>query len=411
MAIYEAAEALIVNAAKRRDEAKEKEEVKEKGKGKAQEDGEKGSEDATPRDETSAADSTRDEYTEFEDVLRMALAAADMPQRAEFTAIRFIAKVRAEKPRHALMLESLLLSAVAQFEVFVSRIIKTSLLTDPKPLTDSDRKFLFKDIIAEGSFEGFLASVANDYVDGLMYDGMDQWMKFLQRATRSDTEWVTDLLAEVVMRRNVHVHAGGRASQQYINKLGKSAAAVKLGDELPVTSAYLEDALDRMARAAIVLSQAGIAAVCAGAKKDKKKKHAISQDAGVVDASFDLLVAGRYRATKELWPQLDKLVSLNSTRERLRANSFAARKLLNGLPEVVEDITEWDVSAAEDEIVLAKLCLLDDVEAASELYTKLEARGDMTVMELATWPILEPLRRAIEGGNSPDVEGEAPQGD
>lgn len=400
MAILTAAESLLDSARVRR-------EKKEAGEPTAP-----ASADATAGASNSSAEageSHEEEAVEGEE-LQAAIREAGLPDRAVVSAIRFVARVRAEKPRHPLMLESLLLSAVAQFEVFVSRVIKTSLMADPKPLMQSDATYSFKDVVADRTMEGFLTTVANQYVDALMYKGMDEWMKFLQRATRSETEWVTDLLAEVIMRRNVHVHAGGRASQQYLEKLGKAAAAVKLNQELPVTPDYLEDALDRMARVAIVLSQAGIAAVCAAAKEDKRRTHDISQDGGIVNASYDLLAAGRHRAAKDLWPHLDKFVAKNSTRERLRANSYAARKALNGLDDVAAEIVEWDVSAAEDEIRLAKHCLLEDVDAARSIYDALEARGDITLFELATWPILEPLRRANaergESDDSPPLEAE-----
>ena len=325
-----------------------------------------------------------------------ALEAAGLPEYASFRAIRFVVKIQAEKSRSALMLESLLLSAVAQFDVFISRMILTSLRIDPSPLKESEKTYTYRDLTAHDSLDAFYSSAANAYADALMYKGMDSWMKFLSKATRTDMEWVTDLLAEVIMRRNVHVHAGGIASPQYLSELGKRAAAVKLGDELPVTAEYLEDALNRMARAAVVLSQAAVSAICVASKRDKTAEHSIDQDQGVVDASFDLLSAGRYAAVEHLAAQLDPLVATNSTRERLRANSFSARKFLYGPEEVAADLEAWDVTAAEDELVLAKYCLLDDVEHARFVYEKLLAADRISVMELATWPILEPLRVAIE---------------
>lgn len=338
----------------------------------------------------------RDAAVQASQDIDAALEAAGLPEYASFRAIRFVVKLQAEKSRSALMLESLLLSAVAQFEVFISRMLLTSLRADPSPLRESEKAYTYRDITGHASLDAFYLAAANAYVDALMYKGMDSWMKFLSKATRTDMEWVTDLLAEVIMRRNVHVHAGGVASQQYVSELGKRSAAVKLGDDLPVTAEYLEDALNRMARAAVVLSQAGVAAICLAAKKDKSAEHSIDQDDGVVDASFDLLASGRYSAVENLAAQLDSLVATNSARERLRANSFAARKIMYGLKEIAADLEAWDVTAAEDELVLAKYCLMDDVEQARIVYEKLLAADRISVMELATWPILEPLRMAIE---------------
>ncbi|WP_413320900.1 hypothetical protein AA0Z99_07895 [Agrococcus sp. 1P02AA] len=339
--------------------------------------------------------------------IEYALEAAGLPEYASFRAIQLLIKIQAEKSRSALMLESLLLSAVAQFEVLVSRLMLTSIRLDPSPLEDSEKMYTFSDVTEHPSLEAFSVAAANAYVDGLMYKGMDSWMKFLTRVTRTDMVWVTDLLAEVIMRRNVHVHAGGVASSQYLSELGKRAGNARVGDELPVTAEYLEDALNRMARAAVVLSQAAVSAICSGAKQDKSSSHGIDQDRGIVEASFDLLTSGRYGAVEHLAEQLDSLVATNFTRERLRANSLAARKALYGVEAIRPDLEDWDVTAAEDEIVLAKHCLQDEIAEARVIYESLSAANKISVMELATWPILEPLRAAIEAEQRAGVAGES----
>lgn len=328
------------------------------------------------------------------DILITKVAEADLPERALINVIVSWAKISSEKSRSGLMLESLLLSAVAQFEVFVSRLITASLRFDPAGLSESDTKYTFGDVAAFSTLDSFTNAAADTFVDSLMHSGMAGWMKFLARATRSDTAWVSDLLAEVVMRRNVHVHAGGKASAQYLASLGKNAAAVQVGDDLPVTEAYLEDSLNRMARAAIVLSQSGIAAVY-GANRGKLLPEDLGQDTGVVDASFDLLSAGRFQAVAPLAEQLEAFVSKNSTKERLRVNSMWAQKKWLGDDNVRSEVEAWDVSSSEDELKLAKHCLLGEKDIALSLYRRLAEAKKLTVMELATWPVLETVRTAI----------------
>ena len=360
--------------------------------------------EAVPNDsltETAEGEGESAERLAFE-ALTTAIETAELPLRAVILVIMTCDKILGEKPRSGLMLESLLISAVAQFEVFVARMITASLEFDPSPLKASGAKYTYQEITALGSLRVFQKSVIDSFVDSLMHDGMDKWMEFLGRASRSDTAWVSDLLAEVVMRRNVHVHAGGRASAQYISSLGKTGAAVKLNDELPVTSAYLADALDRMARASIVLTQAATFAVCSS--KIGKGEPLLDPDIGLVEASFDLLAAGRWSAVAPLAEQLDKIVGQASTRERLRANSFHAKKMWEGLESVQIEIEAWDLSAADDELRLVKMCLLEKVGGAKRLYDKLTAVGTLSVMELATWPILEPLRVALQSDGPAEVK-------
>jgi hypothetical protein len=344
--------------------------------------------------------------------LTTAIAEAGLPPRDVVRVISVSSKIGAAKSRSGLMLESLLISAVAQFEVFISRMITASLRFDPSALEASEKKYQYGDIYRFDSIDSFTTAAADAYVDALMYDGMHSWMKFLSRATRSDTSWVSDLLEEVVMRRNIHVHAGGRASTQYLGALGKKAAAVKVGDHLPVTADYLSDALDRMARSVIVLTQAASAAVCSTAKgKAAIAEGKVDPDQLVVDASFDLLAAGRYAAVAPLSTQLDPFPVSASTRERIRANSFVAQKKWTGLDSVRADIEAWDVTASEDELVLAKHCLLEEVEEAKKLFKRLSDTDRITLTELATWPILEPLRVAMEQETAADSEtGSTPPG-
>jgi hypothetical protein len=342
----------------------------------------------------NAGDEEHDETERLRSELEDAIKEAGLPPRAIVNVFVTCVKILAEKSRSGLMLESLLIASVAQFEVFISRMITSSLRYDPSVMNASDRKFTYEEVAIHESIDSFTTASADAYVESLMYDGMTSWMKFLGRATRSNTDWVNDLLAEVVMRRNVHVHAGGRASAQYIAALGNKGAAVKLGAELPVTAEYLYDAMDRMARAAIVLTQSAVAAVCTSSrgKADIKK---LDPDAGVTDSTFDLLTGGRWRAVAPLSAQLDHLVSNASTRERLRANSFHAQKQLDGIESIRGEVEAWDVSAAEDELKLAKHCLLDNIEPAKALFRKLESSGRLSLLELSIWPILEPIRGSI----------------
>ena len=341
-------------------------------------------------------DGQKNEAQELED-LRNVLEESGLSTRSIFTCIVNTAKIRSQKSRSGLMLESLLLSAVAQFEVFISRMITISLRYDPSTLAASDKKYTFDEISIHDSLVSFTDAASDSYVDSLMYEGMQSWMRFLAKATRTNTEWVSDSLEEVVMRRNVHVHAGGRASVKYIAALGKKAAAVKVGDDLPVTAAYLNDALDRMAQAAIVLTQAALAAVCASARvrNGAEAGPSLQPEMGLVDASFDLLAAGRFACVAPLASQLEPYVTTAATRERLRANSLLAKKKQDGINAVRSEIESWDVSAAEDQLVLAKHCLLDEVDEARMVYERLSNLGEITVAELATWPILETLRTSF----------------
>lgn len=299
------------------------------------------------------------------------------------------------------MLQSLLITAVAQFETFVSRLIVTSLRYAPAALNGSKKELTFADVFKHESLSDFVRAEADSYVDSLMRKGMDEWLKFIKSATRCDVDWVADELAEVVLRRNAHVHTSGRANSDYLSKLGKRAAAVSLNAELPVTKDYLLAALDDMAVAVISLSQAAVTAIRA-TDADLPR-----DDLGLVQETFEFLVSARYRAAASVYNRVEQQIPEAGSREMIRANSYHARKMLHGIAEVRRDMEDWDVSSSSSEFVLVRLCLLGEIDQAKTLYSQLSERGIVGVSELATWPILSELRDAIAAEGDAGIADDA----
>lgn len=327
------------------------------------------------------------------------LSGAGLPPHSVMRAVLEISKQGAERSRGDLMLESLLISAVSQFEVFVAKLMEISLLADDRPLVRSERKMTYGEVSQYPSMGAFRREMARNFLDTMMRNDLTAWMKFLGEATKVELSWVIDSLDEVIKRRNVHVHANGRASAQYIRTLGKKAAAVKEGDPLPVTFSYLMDATDRISEAALVISQAAVRALCCHIKDPELARTARNEE-NVVEGTFDLLVAGRFVAVAPLYARLEPLMATASAKESIRANSLHAKKALYGIDSTREEIYAWDVSSSADQLVLVRHCLLDETEQAAAIFKRLEAQGSMSVLELATWPILAPLRTHLLADNS-----------
>ncbi|MFJ6028525.1 hypothetical protein ACIQCN_13765 [Pseudarthrobacter sp. NPDC092424] len=151
------------------------------------------------------AETQPDDYAEMAKFAEVAAVAerltleAGLPEWAVFVAFRRVIRLERERSRSEFMLESLFVSSVSQFEAFILRVISASLLFNPHPLNDSDRKFEFKEITALPDIESFVKSAVDAYADSLMRESMQKWMAFLARATRSDTTWMSELLEEPMM--------------------------------------------------------------------------------------------------------------------------------------------------------------------------------------------------------------------
>jgi hypothetical protein len=316
------------------------------------------------------------------------LISEGIPADAVFRAINQYWRLERRGLRSALLLESLLISAVSQFETFIARVISESLRFSPQLLKDSGRTFVFSDVTKFKDLEEFTESVSDDYADKLMREPMSRWLRFFGISLRQDAMWVDDYLNEILQRRHIHVHAGGRISAQYLENT-REVGTLKIGTRLPVTAEYLQVALDRMAVVVLFLSQASLFAI--RESKLAKKVGFDRSDVHATETAFELLVDGRPGAVAELFDKIDSSIWNNSTREHLRANSWLAMKMLGRLPEVRSDIERWDVTLSE-RLSLAKACLLE-APGAQELLTRLMNAGEITVLDAAIWPLLEPLRR------------------
>ena len=82
-------------------------------------------------------------------------------------------------------------------------------------------------------------------VERLCYGNLDDWRTWFQRAFGNDLAGLAlnwEGLQEVIQRRHVVVHNGGRASRLYIERL--RATDVSVNDRLEITPKYTFSALD-----------------------------------------------------------------------------------------------------------------------------------------------------------------------
>lgn len=320
-----------------------------------------------------------------------------------------VVKIFDQKSRTSIMFESLLLTSVAQFELFIARMCRAMLRFDSKLLTISNRQFSFDELSKFPSMEAIFENAVTARVDALMHRSLDDWLNFLREPLQAkcETDWASNLLQEIFLRRNVHVHAGGAVSALYLQGLRENPDGLKPGDELPVNESYLKAALDSMAQVAIVLTEAADVVVRnseqARLMKDLVVRDLIDADYeqeegyGPVEAVTQLLASGRFAAVAPLSSRLERFCSETGDWNYLLAYSFHAKKALNGLDSVRSEIEQWDFTGTYAAVILAlvKRCLLDEIEEAIALYEELEQTGVLNVLNVAAWPVLEPIKAGI----------------
>ena len=302
--------------------------------------------------------------------------------------------VQARKKRAPVMLESLLVMGVSNFENFVSKLATTSLAYNDGPMKSSNRKYSYAEVVElGGATNEFRARVIDDYVTELMRGGLSEWLGFVATAVRmpeSAREQMHDELVEVVQRRHVLVHNGGRVSALYNRNSGARTVEVSIGERLGVNAGYLENAVERLSLAGIVLAQGALSAVCAkGARGDED----INATWGSVnEVLFEMMIARRWYCPGRSFELIKDMLPNSEYRTLVMVNSWYSTLKTSPQDAVLQRARDWDVSSLHPKFKLARSCILGEASVASGLAEELLASGELSQMNIDTWPILECVR-------------------
>ena len=326
-------------------------------------------------------------------VLRARLHDLDISASGVMAIQRYIHR-QIRRPRLPVLLDSLLMTSVNDFENFFAGLARASYAFQPQVLRESSKTYSWADVAAYESIDEFTEFAIDEQVDRLMREGLDEWMKFVSKATRIKPDNLTkcaDPVAEVLQRRHIITHNGGRVSRTYLERTkGVVGAGTKLGQQLSVSREYLNDALDRFALLATTIGTASTAAVeRTGGKTEGPGSYFIG------DLVLDLLKLERYSCVAPLLEILCDQMPDAASVEALRVNSWIARSRIDGPQSIKSEVEKWDVSNMDGRFRLAKWVLLENLGAAEILANQLVDQDVLSAHELATWPLLEPLRNYI----------------
>lgn len=305
------------------------------------------------------------------------------------------------RPRVDLLQRSILIAAVSAFEVHVGQIAAAFYRSHPRAMTSGDRgDFTVAEVLDAASQEELIETLVDHRVEGLVRLPFGGWMKWF-KARGIDAEALADDLAatrEVIERRHVLVHHGGRASRRYVTGV---EANVELGHELLTDSAYVARAIDRLVVLGLALSTAfrmthlPQTPVVTGGPNVKIYEHLVRR------ARWESVVAAS-RIVREL-------ISEPTEDATARVNEWLGLKRLHGIESVRAPIQAWDPPGLE--LQLAKSALLDDTDRALELLAEVLGSGAVSATEAREWPLLEEIRRdaryeAVLGATNADLGAE-----
>ncbi|WP_143054946.1 hypothetical protein [Nocardioides luteus] len=179
------------------------------------------------------------------------LIPGDLDKAAVFNSVwRGLAHVGSPGPS---LRRGLLMAVVAAFDTFLSLSAKTAIEQRPQILRNVNRQFSSRDVLDAQNLDDLRSAIVNDKLSRLAREGFPGYQKFF--ASLLGDKGNLQTVHEIVERRNVFVHHGGRVSNQYLQCLAANQGKLVEGDELDVSAAYLRRAIAEFRGLAWSLSQ------------------------------------------------------------------------------------------------------------------------------------------------------------
>lgn len=128
--------------------------------------------------------------------------------------------VRTEAEHQTLLNRSVLVTLVTHWEVLVSDLVHARYELHPRAL-DPKTTITVAELRELTTTEEAITQVVSQKVDGLLRGSSDEWLKYFEVDAHVDLAGVfadRDLWNEIVQRRHLIVHTGGRVSPAYLQE-------------------------------------------------------------------------------------------------------------------------------------------------------------------------------------------------
>ena len=321
----------------------------------------------------------------LEDLVTLAEETDDPVVR---NAVMAVLRLARRAPRSFFIYQSLLAMAVGSFEVLLGGVWSSFFRDRPSMLDDQERRFSLSDLTQFETLDDAIELAIEKRVDSLLLSSFEQWADWFRdhKVTEfkdSALSWLT--IREIVQRRHVVVHNGGRVSRRYLEQLADLSDLPEVGTILWTDEKYLHSALDELTVLGVLVA----GSAWSKARKDDRKAIAAFL-LGQID--YPLMLAGRWGAVSHLSKQVRIVSEEGYTHLALQCNEWHARKMLSGIDDIRAEVEAWDTSALADVFVLVKHCLLEDLDAAFAVVDNALASGGLETEDISKWPILAPLR-------------------
>ena len=191
------------------------------------------------------AENSQDLFSKLRDIV---------PGRNPLSLLLAHSDTRKRRPRLPLIMSSLLISMVSDFEVLFGHVAKTFMKFKPEALITNEKNLSWADLAGYESLDEFRDHYIDQQVERLLRESLDEWLTWLRKKLNITIENILpdlDDTRKVFQRRHIAVHNDGKVSRQYLIKLPNLKKPPSIGDRLPVDSEYMLAAMDKLIVAAV----------------------------------------------------------------------------------------------------------------------------------------------------------------
>ena len=270
----------------------------------------------------------------------------------------------------SILKKSFIVSLISQFDIHISRLIRTMFYVKPETLNSSEKILKFSELIEFETLEAAKEYLIEKEIETVLRESHSKQFEWLERKLGVNTlknlpAWSTFI--EITERRNLFVHCDGLISSQYIDVCKNNGVILddknKLGHKLDVEEKYFEEAYKCVFEIGVKLAQTMWRKLKTNDLENANiKLHHICIDLikkEEYDLAHTILDFANTDIIKRNFSEEYKLIFLINKAQTLKwsGEEEKARKILEN--------TDW--SACNNEFKLVKAVLLDDFHEAEKL--------------------------------------------
>lgn len=290
-------------------------------------------------------------------------------------------KMKSILNQETIFIRSILSNAIIIFEQFFSSQYETLVLQQPKKYFE-DKKISICELF-DKDIRKIVSYTIDKEVEANMFDSLKTLDKIKEKS-KIDVDRLIPIrkeFEEIYYRRNVYVHAEGRANEIYLEKVdSKYTQKIKTGEKLICDDLYLEN---------VILTVYKI--ICSLHFELLRISNASPDDYDSLSSlGFEALKNRKYNLAEYIYGILRREKSFEYRDKAMYEVNYINALKLQG-ENVKNLIDSFDVSIATDDFKIAKDCILDNHES---VYNMLMATYPKSFCAVAIreWPIFIKFR-------------------